>query len=99
MSFVLSTTLESLAPGQAGRVVAVHGGHGVALRLRRLGLRPGAVVRSVAQGPWRGPVLLEVAGCQVAVGRGLARRILVQPIGNGTPPEEHLGGESSAKAV
>lgn len=80
MSLVLPTPLASLSPGQVGRVVAVHGGHGVALRLRRLGLRPGAVVRTVGRGPWRGPVLLEVDGCRVALGRGLARRILVQPL-------------------
>lgn len=80
MSFVLPTSLESLSPGQVGRVVAIHGGHGLALRLRRLGLRPGALVRAVAQGPWRGPVLLEVDGCRVALGRGIARRILVQPL-------------------
>ncbi|MFH1609446.1 MAG: FeoA family protein [Candidatus Bipolaricaulota bacterium] len=80
MSFVLPASLESLSPGQVGRVVAIHGGHGLALRLRRLGLRPGAVVRTVGQGPWRGPVLLEVDGCRVALGRGIARRILVQPL-------------------
>lgn len=85
MSLDFSAPLASLAPGQVGRVVAVHGGHGVALRLRRLGLRPGAVVRTVGRGPWRGPVLVEVGGYRVALGRGLARRILVQV--NGAPSD------------
>ncbi|MBC7093575.1 ferrous iron transport protein A [Candidatus Bipolaricaulota bacterium] len=72
--------LDALPPGQPGRVMAIGGGRGLALRLRSLGIRPGAVVRTVAQGPWRGPVLLEVDGCRVALGRGIARRIFVQPL-------------------
>ncbi|MBC7169310.1 ferrous iron transport protein A [Candidatus Bipolaricaulota bacterium] len=81
MSFAFSVPLASLPPGGAGRLVAIHGGRGSALRLRRLGLRPGALVRMVAAGGWGGPVLLEVDGCRVALGRGLARHILVEPRG------------------
>ncbi|QAA75976.1 MAG: hypothetical protein BIP78_0208 [Candidatus Bipolaricaulis sibiricus] len=84
MSFDLSLPLASLSPGQVGRLVAVHGGHGSLMRLRRLGLRPGAQVRAVATGRWGGPVLVEVNGCRVALGRGLARRILVQVNGAST---------------
>ncbi|HEU68160.1 MAG TPA: ferrous iron transport protein A [Candidatus Acetothermia bacterium] len=80
MSFAFATSLASLPPGGVGRLVAIHGGRGPALRLRRLGLRPGALVRIVAAGGWGGPVLVEVDGCRVALGRGLARRILVQPL-------------------
>ncbi len=81
MSFDFPVSLASLPPGGEGRLVAIHGGRGQALRLRRLGLRPGALVRIVAAGGWGGPVLVEVDGCRVAVGRGLARHILVEPLG------------------
>jgi len=80
--------LASLLPAQEGRLVAINGGHGVLLRLRRLGLRPGAQVRAVATGRWGGPVLVEVDGCRVALGRGLARRILVQVNGDSSRPDE-----------
>jgi len=52
----------------------------MALRLARLGVRPGAVVRLVSSGPLRGPLLVEVEGMRVALGRGVARRILVRPL-------------------
>jgi len=75
-----------LTPGQEGRVRAVLGpGRGVRLRLGALGIRPGAVVRLISSGPGYGPVLLEVDGARVALGRGLARRILVSPLQNHAP--------------
>jgi ferrous iron transport protein A len=81
MSFDFPVPLSSLPPGGVGRVVAIHGGRGPSLRLRRLGVRPGALVRVATVGGWGGPVLVEVDGCQVALGRGLARHILVEPRG------------------
>jgi ferrous iron transport protein A len=75
-----SRPLTALSPGQEGQVVQVQGGRGMALRLARLGVRPGAVVRLVSSGPLRGPLLVEVEGMRVALGRGVARRILVRPL-------------------
>lgn len=72
--------LTALPPGQAGQVARIQGGRGVALRLARLGIRPGAVVRMVNRGPFAGPLLVEVEGMRVALGRGVARRILVRPL-------------------
>jgi len=73
-------TLADLPPGRAARITHLRGGRGMALRLARLGLRPGSVVRLVNSGPFSGPLLVEVAGVRVALGRGVARRILVQPL-------------------
>ncbi len=75
-----SITADALAPGQSAQVVAIRAGHGLALRLRSMGLRPGTVVRAVASGPLRGPILLELNGTRLALGRGVARRILVRPL-------------------
>ncbi len=72
--------LPSLPAGAAGRVSRIHGGRGMALRLARMGIRPGAVVRLVSSGPFSGPLLVEVEGLRVALGRGVARRILVRPL-------------------
>ncbi|MGB9860831.1 MAG: FeoA family protein [Candidatus Bipolaricaulaceae bacterium] len=72
--------LSELSPGQRGSIYAVLGpGRWVQLRLSALGLRPGAVVQVLGYGPGRGPILLEVNGTRVALGRGVARRILVIP--------------------
>ncbi|MCS7216834.1 MAG: ferrous iron transport protein A [Candidatus Bipolaricaulota bacterium] len=71
--------LVELHPGQTGRVVALAGpSREVRLRLRALGLRPGARVRLLGRGPG-GPVRIEVEGCCLALGAGVARRILVAP--------------------
>lgn len=78
--------LSELAPGQKASVYAVLGpGKGVQLRLSSLGLRPGANVQVVGRGPGRGPILVEVNGTRVAIGRGLAKRILVLPAKEGSP--------------
>ncbi len=45
----------------------------------QLGIVPGASVRVVGRGPFRGPILVEVNGSQVALGPGIARKVLVVP--------------------
>ncbi len=59
-------------------VVEVRGGWGLERRLAELGFTAGARVRVLrSTGP--GPVLVLVRGSRVALGRGLAMRILVEP--------------------
>ncbi len=72
--------LANVLPGQQARIYALVGpGKGARLRLAALGLRPGVTVRVLGHGPGSGPVLLEIDGTCVALGKGLARRILVVP--------------------
>lgn len=52
----------------------------IALRLRSLGLRPGARLKVLGYGPGQGPILLEVDGARLALGRGVARRVIVRPL-------------------
>ncbi|MGC9529073.1 MAG: FeoA family protein [Candidatus Bipolaricaulaceae bacterium] len=75
-----SQPLTSLRPGATARVTGVHGGRGMVIRLAHMGIRPGATVRLVNRGPWRGPLLVEVDGMRVALGRGVARHVLVRPV-------------------
>jgi ferrous iron transport protein A len=77
----MPTTLDVMAKGSKGRVVNVVGGRGVILKLSAQGIVPGMVVEKV--GHLRGgPVVLKVGRSQVAVGLGLARRVLVEVIGS-----------------
>lgn len=70
--------LSDLVPGQEAQVQAISGpGREVRLRLAALGIRPSAKIRILGHGPGRGPILVEVDGTRLALGRGLARRILV----------------------
>ncbi len=71
--------LSALPPGARARVVALEGGYGSMRRLMEMGLTPGALVEVVRNGP--GPIILRVRGTMIALGRGLASKIIVEPVG------------------
>jgi len=63
--------------GMRGRVVALEGGHGFQTQVRTRGLVEGKTVEVVTRLP-RGPVVVRVGATQVALGRGMAARVLVE---------------------
>jgi len=71
--------LALLRPGTLGRVIAVQGGRGFNRRLASMGILPGAEIRMV-RGGFGGPVIVEVRGSRVLVGRGMAHRVMVEPV-------------------
>ena len=66
-----------MAEGGRARVAALHC-PGQARRLEALGILPGSVV-TVINNSGRGPLLVEVRGSRVALGRGVSGRIQVEP--------------------
>ncbi|MGQ9582028.1 MAG: metal-dependent transcriptional regulator [Thermoplasmatota archaeon] len=70
--------LTSLAPGAEASVVTVRGGRGLVKRLAEMGLTPGTRIRLLRAAPLKGPVEIQVRGCCLAIGRGIASRILVE---------------------
>ncbi len=52
------------------------------MRLFQLGLHPGDTIRVLSVGPFGGPLYIEnlTTGVRAAIGRGVAKRILVQPV-------------------
>jgi Fe2+ transport system protein FeoA len=64
--------------GKQVRITIVEGGQGIMAKLNRFGLYVGDHARVVRYAPFSGPVLLEVRGMEIAVGRGIASRILVE---------------------
>ena len=71
-------TLAEMKTGQTGTVVGVLGGHGLVRRLDALCIRPGKKVIKLSSTLFRGPVILRVDSTQVAVGFGMARKIIVE---------------------
>ncbi len=72
--------LAMLSEGSSGVVVEVRGGRGLVRRLSDMGFTPGAevfVLKSVSPGP----ILVGVRGSRIALGRGVAMRVLVNPKG------------------
>ena len=64
-------------PDEMVSVVAIKAGFGLKRRLADMGLSPGVSLR-VIQSQVRGPVIIDLRGSRLALGRGMAQRILVQ---------------------
>jgi len=71
-------SLAEMRTGQTGTVVGVLGGQGLIRRLDALGIRPGKKVTKLSSTLFRGPIILRVDNAQVAVGFGMARKIIVE---------------------
>jgi len=71
-------TLARMQSGQSGIVVQIQGGHGLINRLSVLGIRPGKRVTKVSAMFMRGPVTVQVDRAQIAIGFGMASRIIVE---------------------
>lgn len=72
-------TVSKLKPGQSGKVIDIQGGAGMIARLSALGIRPGRMVTKVSSMMWRGPVTIQTGGTRLAIGHGMASRIMVEP--------------------
>jgi len=70
-------TLARMQTGQNGIVVQIQGGHGLVNRLNALGIRPGKRITKVSSMLMRGPVTIQVDRAQVAIGFGMANKIIV----------------------
>lgn len=79
-SVVREQTLADLMAGEVKRVRKILGGHGFQSNIRSVGIREGKVVRVVTRQPMQGPVVVEIDGMRIAIGRGMARKIVVGDI-------------------
>lgn len=70
--------LVQMKPGESGVVLAVHGGWGFTSRLEALGIRVGQQLTMVSATFSRGPVTVRLGNMQLALGFGMASRVMVQ---------------------
>ena len=73
-------TLDRVEKATEVDVVAIHGGLGVRHRLNRMGIHPGDRLLVKRSGIMGGPILIQVHGMEVAVGRGMAGKVVVREI-------------------
>jgi len=73
-------TLDQLQLGKRARVIRVHGGRGLRRNLTQMGVHPGDIVYLTQGGAFYGPVVIEVNGSKIALGRGVARKVLIDPL-------------------
>ena len=64
--------------GQWVKVVGFIGSCGMERRLAQMGFMPGNKVRIIRSAPFHGPLLIEVEGREIVLGRGVAHRIIVE---------------------
>ncbi|ADV64530.1 FeoA family protein [Desulfurococcus mucosus] len=75
----METTLDSAPPGSRVRISSILHHGGWVHRLYQLGVFPGVIVE-VVHNEGRGPVVIRVNGSEVVLGKGLARRIVVEQL-------------------
>jgi len=72
-------SVNNMKSGQIGKVIEIQGGPGLASRLSAMGLRPGQKIIKISSMFWRGPVTIEAGTTRIAIGYGMANKILVEP--------------------
>lgn len=67
-----------LKSGHKGIITQMHGGLGMTRHLESMGIRIGKKLTKISAQFWRGPQVVKVDNTQVAIGFGMARRILIE---------------------
>lgn len=73
-------SLVQLRAGQSGKVVSIEGGMGFQNKLNNLGVREGVVVKKQTGVFAQGPLVIRIGSTEVALGRGMASRVMVEPL-------------------
>jgi ferrous iron transport protein A len=68
-------TLDTAPENREAEVVEISGGWSVRQRVGQMGIRPGANLIVKRAASWGGPVLVEIGGTDLALGRNLAKKI------------------------
>lgn len=71
-----NTSLNLLKPNEFGKIKEISGGCGAQKRLYELGLHKGAIFKVVKND--FGPIILNISGNKLALGRGLASYVYVE---------------------
>ncbi len=72
--------LTQLGEKQTALVKQILGGHAVENKLEALGIRPGVSIVKISSHFWRGPITVMVGLAKVAIGHGMAEKIIVEAI-------------------
>ena len=70
--------LTQMQSGESGVVIQIAGGMGAQHRLEILGIRIGKKITKISGMFMRGPVTVQVNNSQIAIGFGMANKVLVE---------------------
>lgn len=69
--------LTRLNQGQTAVIIDIRGGYGLSRRLETMGIKPGVMITKVSSQLMSGPITLRVGNSQIAIGFGMAKKIIV----------------------
>lgn len=72
------TSLVQMKENQKGKVIEILGGSGLQARLMSMGIYPGREITKLSHFALRGPVAIKVNRSVIALGYGLAHRVIVE---------------------
>ena len=70
--------LNQMKQGDTSTIVEIKGGYGLIKKLENLGLRPGIEITKVSSQLIHGPITIQAGNSQVAVGFGMAQKIILE---------------------
>lgn len=77
----MQTPITSLKAGATAQVTALLGqGSSFQRKLRTMGIREGKIIKLVAIHPFAGPLVLDIDGRQITLGRSIAQRVMVRVV-------------------
>lgn len=68
-------------------IKSLTGGFGWQKRLESMGIRKGCKVRKITSQPFGGPIVIDVDGCCISLGRGVASKIDVEVLQSASTPK------------
>lgn len=76
----MKTTLSKLGRKKKGIIKYLEGGRGFQTKIIALGIRVGKQIKVISSHPFGGPIVVEIDNMRIAIGRGMADRIIVEVI-------------------
>lgn len=70
--------VSKMKSGQTGKIIEIQGGQGLTARLSALGIIPGRNITKISDMIMRGPVTIKTGSTQVAIGYGMANKIIIE---------------------
>lgn len=74
----MEVPLSNLREGMVAKIKHLTGGFGLQRKISALGIRIGKNVRVVSSHRFGGPMVIEIDNMRVAIGRGMANKIIVE---------------------
>ncbi len=72
--------LTRLENNRSAKVIEIQGGHKIVGKLEAMGIVPGATVVKKSASIMKGPIVIEKAGMQFAIGYPMAEKIIIEPL-------------------